>query len=465
MKKKLIAGALALAMSASILSGCAVNYKTSAELPTWSTDEEFRFAAYMTPPQENVGVGELKDNPNYITDEQWKNLADCGFNYAYAVYEYELEDIKTVLSFCEKYGVKYLVRDSAGASDNISSLIGGENITSVPEDAQAEIKARIDTYKDSPAFAGHIAVDEPAADRFDNIAVVKDFYEEYLPGKEFYVNLFPEGGATGTETYDEYLDQFIEKVEPEFLSYDRYALTYDTSRNPELGLGYVKNLEDVAVRAKQHNIPFYVFLLTMGHWNYRTPKNYDYLAWQIYNSMAYGARGLETFTYWTTMSTGENITYGLIDWYGNKTQTWYSMQELISEIKAMEDVYLSFNWQNTVCYTADSDFPNYQYEGLRTSVLCSNEAEAPIEGVGHMSADHDVLLGHFKDAEGRNGYMLTNIGDPANDQTVTAKLTFEGADEVLVYKKGRAVRYALNKGVFTTEVGSGEGQFIVPITA
>ena len=87
MKKKLIAGALALAMSASILSGCAVNYKTSAELSTWSTDEEFRFAAYMTPPQENVGVGELKDNPNYITDEQWKNLADCGFNYAYAVYE------------------------------------------------------------------------------------------------------------------------------------------------------------------------------------------------------------------------------------------------------------------------------------------------------------------------------------------------------------------------------------------
>ena len=464
MKKRFLTNLLALAMAAVMLSGCG-GYKKAEELPTWDSSEEFRFAAYMTPPQAGVGSGVLKNNPDFITYEQWKTLADCGFNYAYAVYEYEVSDIRKILGFCEEFGVKYIARDYGGASASLGGLIGtGKDKLTITDAQKNAIKARIDLYKDSPAFAGHLVIDEPNAAQFGNIAVVKEFYEEYLPDKEFFVNLLPDCGSIGTESYDEYLDGFIETVNPEFLSYDRYPLTYDTSKNPDLGLGYIKNLEDVAVRAKEHGIPFYVYLLTMGHWNYRTPKNYDDLAWQIYNSMAYGARGLETFTYWTTMSTGENITYGLVDWYGNKTQTWYSMQELITEIKAMQKVYMSFDWQNTVCYTADADFPNYQFDSLRTSVLCDGEAVSPIDGVDAMSADRDMLLGHFKDGEGRNGYMLTNMSDPAYDKTATAEIKFADADEVIVFKKGRTVRYALDKGVFRTQVGSGEGQFIVPIT-
>lgn len=464
MKKRIFSCIMALTMTATVLVGCGA-YKKADELPEWNPSEEFRFAAYMTPPQANVGSGVLRGNPNYITREKWKDVADCGFNYAYAVYEYETKDIATVLDYCEEFGIKYIARDYGGASASLGGLVGdGKTPLTITEDQKNTIKSRIDLYKDSPAFAGHLVYDEPNARQFDNIAAVKDFYEEYLPDKEFFVNLLPDSTATGTDTYGEYLDEFIEKVKPEFLSYDRYALTYDTTKNPDLALGYIKNLEDVAVRAKEHGIPFYVYLLTMGHWNYRTPKNYDDLAWQIYNSMAYGARGLETFTYWTTMSTGENITYGLVDWYGNKTQTWYSMQQLIAEIKAMQNAYMSFDWQNTVCYTADADFPNYQYDSLAESVLCDGKAVSPIEGVDEMSADRDMLLGHFKDEAGRNGYMLTNMSDPAYDRTATAEIKFANADEVIVYKKGRTARYALKKGVFRTQVGSGEGQFIVPIT-
>ena len=77
------------------------------------------------------------------------------------------------------------------------------------------------------------------------------------------------------------------------------------------------------------------------------------------------------------------------------------MQQLIAEIKAMQNAYMSFDWQNTVCYTADADFPNYQYDSLAASVLCDGKAVSPIEGVDEMSADRDMLLGYFKDEAGR----------------------------------------------------------------
>lgn len=463
--KKLIATVLAGLISLTA-AGCAGGYKTENELPDISSSDKFRFAAYMTPPQAGVGSDILKNNPNYITDEQYKWMAECGFDYAYAVYEYDLEDINTVLDLCEKYGIKYLARDY-GKGASFGSLIADDQIpeTGITDAQKNEIKARVDVYKDHPAFAGHVIYDEPNADRFDNIAKVKDFYDEYLPGKEYFVNLLPDvsAGQLGAENYDAYLSQFLDKVEPAMLSYDRYPLTYDTSGNPDLGVGYIPNFEIAAEYAKEYGIPFYMYILTMGHWNYRTPKNYDDLAWQVYCSMAYGAKGIETFTYWTTMGTGENITYGLVDWYGNRTQTWYSMQQLIKEVRAFESAYMDFDWQNTVCYTADADYENYQFEGLKTSVLAYGEAEEPIDGVKKMKADGDALLGYFTNADGYKGYMLTNMADPAHDKSITAELTFGDAKEALVYKKGRMVRYALKKGKLTTELGSGEGQFIIPL--
>lgn len=465
MKKQIFATVLAAVLAFSV-SGCGAKYKTADELPDINSEDTFRFAAYMTPPQAGVGSDILKDNPDYITDEQYKWMAECGFDYAYAVYEYELEDVRKALDFCEKYGIKYLVRDNGVGATFGGLIASGTDITEITEQQKNDIKARVDTYKDHPAFAGHIIYDEPSASLFDNIAKVKEFYDEYLPDKEFFVNLLPDSnpGQYGAETWSDYVEQFLTKVQPEMLSYDRYPLSYDSSRNPDIIVGHVPNFEKAAVKAKEHNVPFYMFILTMGHWNYRTPDNYDDLAWQVYNAMAYGAKGIETFTYWTTMGTGENITYGLIDWYGNRTQTWYSMQQLISEVRSFEHVYMDFNWQNTLCYTADIDYPNYQFEGLSTSKQANGNAENPIDGITRMQAEGDALLGYFTNADGIKGYMLSNLADPAYDESIQVELNFDNAEEVIVYKKGRTVRYALGKdGLLTTKLGSGEGQFIVVV--
>lgn len=466
MKKRGICFLMLSVMLAFSFGGCTATKKVI--FPTYTSEQQYRFAAYMTPPPANVGVDDLKDNPNYILDEHYKNIADCGFDYAYAIYEHEVEDIKKVLDYCQKYNIKYLAKDFGGTA-NITNLIavGKENpITEVSSADQAIIKARMDQYKDHPAFGGVLAFDEPSAYLYDNAKAVKKFYSEYLPNKEFLINLLPLGTTDvqyGDVSYTEYVDKFVEKLEPTILSYDKYPLLKDPYGNPMLSPDYLANLEDFANRSKNLDIPFYVFLLTMGHWNYRTPKNYDDLAWQVYTSMAYGSKGAQTFTYWTTMSTGEQITHGLVDWYGNKTQTWYSMQEVIKEVRAMEAAYLNFDWQNTLTYTADEDYPNNLYDTLKTSVGVNKSSVNPHSGIKQMDGNNDYIVGCFTDKDNRNGYMLSNLTDPGEDKPTNVTVTFKDANAVLVYKKGRTEKFSLKNGKYTTVLGSGEGQFVIPV--
>lgn len=473
-----LAGVLALG-----LAGCGKDgdsYVPSyADLPEWQAETPFRFAAYMTPPPANVGVGDLENNPDFITDEQFKWIADCGFDYAYAIYESSVEDVKRVLDLCEKYDIKYLASDKSASGNYLGNLIGqavnvapgedGKQLVPLTEEQKADMAARWALYKDSPAFAGHVAYDEPSSVLYDQIKHVGDYYAEALPGKEYYVNLLPSVGKVqcGEDSFEEYVEKFITTTNPSVVSYDKYSLLTHPNGLPRLAPDHLYCLETVATLAKKYNIPFYNFMLTMGHWSYRTPKNYDDLAWQLYTSMAYGVEGAQTFTYWTTMSMGEQITHGLVDWYGNRTQTWYSMQQLISEVRAMEDVYLNFDWQETMTYQADPDEENAMFELLKYEIAATSDTKNPIAGVASVSGDGDLLMGRFtgKDAGDKdiNAYMLVNPADPENNVTLNAAIKFEGASRVLVYKKGRSAVYDLKKGVYNATVGSGEGQFVIPL--
>ena len=480
--KKLICAVLSAAVC---LSTAACSADVSLKPPTYSESRPVTFSAYMTPPQAGVGADELRKNPDYMTAEQYGYIKDCGFDAGIAIYE-GFEETTKALDLSIDAGIKYLVQDNAN-NTCINAIVGyagnfaEDNGNVMPQEFAADMKSRFDAYKEKASFGGVAASDEPGAVAYDNIAFAKKWYKENYPDSEYYVNLLPYGAGAaqlggygsdeeknslydGRSGYEKYVNDFIEKVQPDYLSYDYYALSYDSSGNPKLGIMFLNNLEIYANAAKANNLEFRNFLLTMGHWNYRTPSDYDDLAWQVYNSMAYGCRGFNTFTYWTTMSTGESITHGLIDQWGNRTQTYYSMQQLISEIRAMENVYNAFEWVETAAYIADEDYFNSMYDGLSTTKTFVSSDANPVDGVSAISADNDFLTGCFQDADGRKGYMLTNLADPAFDKSTKVEITFDGAKEVMIYRKGRTVQHALDKnGKLGITLGSGEGAFVIPL--
>lgn len=252
----------------------------------------------MGPPPANSGSGEFATNPDYMTLENYQIMADCGFNYTTGMYENTKELYLKGLDLAQQVGMKYYVRDYSFTDGCIEGIIAAANseeeAQAMLEQQQESIKARFEEYSEYESFAGVLAVDEPAAARYPAIKVMNAWYEENFPETEFQVNLLPTyaslnqlfGTADTDKTYkDDYVGYFNEYVDTAVLSYDHYALSKIGTTN-RLSNTYLQNLEIFANLAKESGKPFYVFLLTLGHWDYRTMEYYRDIAWQVYTAMA-----------------------------------------------------------------------------------------------------------------------------------------------------------------------------------
>lgn len=463
-----VAAAALLMFSA---GSCAEPFQANLkDVPSYPEAEDFRFVAYMAPPPANSGAGEFADNPDYMTIENYRTMAECGFNYTTGMYENTKELYLKGMDLAEQVGMKYYVRDYSFAEGCIEGIIAAANSREEAESMLKEqekfIKARFEEYSRHEGFAGVLAVDEPSTVRYDAIAVMNKWYVENFPDSEFQVNLLPTyasqsqlfGSGSSEKKYaEDYVGYFNEYVNPSVLSYDHYALSKTGTTN-KMSATYLQNLEVFATEAKRTDKPFYVFLQTLGHWDYRTMEYYRDIAWQVYTAMAYGAAGAQTFTYWTNLSNGETekITSALVDREGNKMPAWYAMQEVIEEVRSFENVYMNFEWQGVLPVVADKYAGNSMTDFLM-SPLKSHDR------IVSVSATEDAIIGAFKDAEGRDGFMISNITDPADALASEVTVEFKDADKVVVYKKGRTLIYPLKKGRTTFCLGSGEGWFVIPL--
>jgi len=140
--------------------------------------------------------------------------------------------------------------------------------------------------------------DEPAMADFPAVKERVDALRAAHPGKMAYVNLFPsycDAERLGTESYDEHVRKFVETVQPEVLCMDHYPFMTPTKDTRDAYLG------DLAVMRKHallNEIPWWNFFNTMPFGPHYDPTEAQ-LRWQIFSSVAYGARGVLYFCYWT----------------------------------------------------------------------------------------------------------------------------------------------------------------------
>ena len=461
MKKKMVGLFAALVLAVTCAAGCGGGERKFEE---YTDSEEFRFYAYMTPPPANTGTGELSGNPDFMTDEQYGYMAECGFNYAIPIYEGSLENNLKAMDGLAKYGIKFLPHDNSFAA--LSGMLNeAEPDAAEVEATKASIATNMQKYLERDNFAGIYASDEPSATLFPGLKAAGEYFKSFGRG-EWWINVHPNSASLtllGAESYVAYLDDYAKNSSIDRMSFDSYPLMNDGLKE-----GHLANLGQVAAVAKANGLDFDSFILTMGHHDYRTTDNYDDIAWQVYAAMAFGTKGIETFTYWTTQTTGENVTHGLVDYYGNRTQTWYSMQEVISEVKSFEKMYMNAEWTGVLGYTADQDYPNFSLSGIPQNIETPDGTKVPVLLSSHpriskMKAEKDFLLGTFRDKDERDAFLLVNISDPAEDVANEVTLTFKDCNRVMLYKKGRKILMDVPGGVFKTTIGSGEGYYIIPL--
>ncbi len=284
----------------------------------------------------------------------------------------------------------------------------------------------INDYKNHPALAGYVIRDEPNANLFPRLRDISRLFRELDPDHEPVINLFPSYASPaqlGFADYRAYVSNFIQTVKPRLLSYDYYALR----ENVTMDSGWFGNLTIVREEARKANIPFWVFIQSEGIKGYlRVPDRAEIL-WQVNTALAYGARGIGWFTYWTPLPYKGNPQVeggasplvehhynAMIDIHGNRTPVYSYVREA--------DLFLRkagrglTGWDNTFIA---------RYKG---GILI--EGSSPI--VTPLGNDANLVIGTFKQddsyrlvisnssCEKTTGFLLTFSQDWQNAEIFTA---------------------------------------------
>jgi hypothetical protein len=299
--------------------------------------------AWSDPPPANFAG--IYNNPDLITDEQYRFISESGINVMYGLFNnasLNIEGVLRSLDHAQANNVVYLVRDHqiTGAYD---------------DDDFAILQHALSFYKDHPAFGGVMVVDEPGVVSYPNLGNLHKNFRSLLPNASFYINMLPNyaskiqlvNGAGGgpvrddTITYERYMREFIEIVQPGFYSYDFYpftGMTYGQMRS-----GHFAQMSQIRAITLEYGIPFWVFIQasSFNPTSLRVPYEAE-VAWQVSTSLAYGAKGIQYFMYYTSMeSHGESFVGGMVDSEGNKNPMYYYVQTINQHISFIDHILMN----------------------------------------------------------------------------------------------------------------------------
>ncbi len=324
----------------------------------------------------------------WLDDASPEALADikaCGFNLAGFVAPEQMDAVAAA-------GLKAFVSDRRLREQ-------ARNVDLTEEEARAVAEEVTEPWIGNPAVFGYYVVDEPSARYAPNLGILAHAIKEAHPEAIPYVNLLPTYASAVSqleaENYEAYLEAFAQALPPDYISYDHYALIADGS----LRDGYFQNIEAVRKVALDHGIPFWNIVLSNAHFFYAKPTPAG-LRFQAYTSLAYGARGISYFTYFTPQI--GNYRLAPIDAFGNKTPTWYMLRDVNLELHQLAPIYIGLESINVFHMgTVPEGSQDESSAQLVREVEWTFHAETRPEQKG-------VLVGEFRDQEGTPYAMVVN---------------------------------------------------------
>jgi hypothetical protein len=191
------------------------------------------------------------------------------------------------------------------------------------------------TLMDHPGLAGYFITDEPAAGAFGSEAKLVEKIRSVDRTHLVYINLLPDyanAEQLGVPTYQQYVDRFVATVPASFLSFDYYPIEGSTVR-----ASWYSNLGVIADAARKAHKPFWAFALSVKHYSYPAATT-ENLREEVYSDLAYGAQGIQYFTYWQPGGLGASDAP--IDEKGNRTAVYDVVKKMNAEIRALSPVFL-----------------------------------------------------------------------------------------------------------------------------
>lgn len=481
----------------STTAGCS-NYT----VPTFEKSPGLTLVAYSGPTRRACSY-------NSATEEHFKELADAGFTHVLALYDghcgkgttldeslrlrYEGAelDAKVALDFCQKYGLKYYVRDwnLYGMSKNVPSdsniyklginelrpediLPGSDIQPMVSDDPYGYAMKRVFPdecqYINHPAYAGSYMFDEPFYDELKSIGKVVDAFDnrmaELNTKGDTYINLYPAnagGGSLGPTGWDGYIDKYIQEIGRKvgYLSYDFYPLMGDLKNNYIKGL-HLYNLQKAATKCIENNLELRTYIQTGGDFTgMRDITSVADFRFQLYSNLSFGSKYITYYQYGTSTNSEADGNFGILNLKSGKLSWIYDCVKAVNaEIKSFQDAIYPYEYQD-VMYKSKSDL--FKTQNFSTLVNPLTEHER----VSIESVSEDTYLTILKHKENKsNAFMLMNYSEPSENKTDTVTLKFKNTKALLMYRLGRKMVVDLPRsGEYTFKLCAGEGRFIIPL--
>ena len=488
--KKIVAAGLSaiLFVTTGLFVGCVdEKYNYTEEIPVYNTDRKLYINSWIgvnegIPMFGNDGktVWEIYNEvPKYERkftdaelDEQFKAIKEAGFDYVdCGLHCYNANYYKKMLPIAEKYGLKLIVvsqymRDVIKSSDEAQLIDALKAYGVIDQDGRI-----------SAAFGGVKIKDEPTPGQIEGIYSkgIDTFHKVCGNDKMFLINLFPRiykgfyenedrlNGKFYEDKYREYIREYVQYVgEKEgYVCYDHYPLRSKNGVNT-LEEDFLYNM--MMVKQESPNLKMYSFLQCVSFFNgaNRELTSVADAGFQAYSLLAMGAEGISWFCYGTPEKNdgNTNFTDACVDHNGNTTKNYEYVKTINNELRSFEKIFLSFTWKNAMTVIGEENDRGGRCTAFSYIAPVTVNSHARISKV---KTQQDTLVGVFKDADGRDGFMFVNYTEPSKGLSDKVSVTFNDCEHVLIVKNGKSKDMRTKDGKLEFVLSAGEGYFVIPL--
>lgn len=379
-------------------------------------------AAYFLKDKIHVGA-----YANFDIDVLNENLLGaygaCGFNMLLMSGETFSSDKRDfVLDYCDKNGIGVIVAQDL------------ENITA----DMTECYAR-------PSFYGSFLCDEPGFCDFERVAEETANYNLQAENNHAFVNLLPlyssvkqleyGGVADYPKYYDadptayrEYLEKYAQSVDSDILMTNIFPFG-----NNGLYSEYIEAVSITASVANKYGKDFWCMIQSDDN---ITDKNR--LSRQYYTLLSFGCTGFISWLW----------NEGICDAESRLTDTYYAAQAINAELNAVSDIFVSYEYTDTVIYNSSKAYDASIYDNVKS--------EHP--KISELISSQPILVGVFENKIQMSGaYTLVNLSE-----TETAEIRLDiPCETVTTYFDGVPATIAKDAdGYFHVTLEMGQGVFV-----
>ena len=257
---------------------------------------------------------------------------------------------------------------------NIKLIIFSHPIMRHPENI-------VPIIKDHPSMWQYYLADEPKMARLKEYQIIQQRISKYDNNAKYYINLLPNSTpkvleSIGVKTYPEYLQAYSTIRQPQ-ISYDFYPVQGKTVRNDK----WYPILDDIRKESLRTGRPFWAYIMCVPHQIYPMPT-IGHLRLQCYVNLAYGAQGIQYFSYSTPAPTKQYEFHdGPLLRNGKKSATYKLVKKMNAELKSVASLF----WKSEVtgiehrkCVDGEVVVSHFKKEGRRYTCFVNKSADKDV---------------------------------------------------------------------------------------